>query len=284
MTLPSSGQIAASQVNVELDRASNANFSLGEPAVRNLAGVPSGQIKMSDLWGKTYQIPVTPPAINTATPNYNARDAAVAAGWNGVDPVRITVVVNAVIGSNSAGSYAFDSGTLPAGSSIILNIGAAGLIVGKQGQPATADANGAYVAGANGGPALRTSVPLTLTNNGIIGGGGGAGGSQYSAAKAGIASGGGGGGNSAATVLPGSNTNGYDMATASASTPAGQTGAVANGTNQEGSGGGIGARGGNGATVADITGEVATEAGVAIQGNSLITYAVTGAIYGARQG
>lgn len=286
MALPPSGTIAASQINVELDRSATATFSINDPAARSLAGVPApdSQISYSNFYGKTYLIPVSPPPIDTATPNYNVRDAALGTGWNGVDPVRVTVTVNSVVGSSSAGSYAFDSGNLPAGSAIVLNIGSAGRIVGKQGQPATADANGNYVAGANGGPALRTTVPLTLTNNGIIGGGGGAGGSQYWASKAGIASGGGGGGDTVATVLPGSVTNGYDMATASASTPAGQQGAYNNGTNNEGSGGGIGARGGNGLTQDGVTGEFATEAGVAIQGNSLIIYAVFGNIYGTRQG
>lgn len=53
MTLPASGQISISQVSVELGRASNATTSLGESAVRTLAGVPSGAISMSNLWGKS---------------------------------------------------------------------------------------------------------------------------------------------------------------------------------------------------------------------------------------
>lgn len=53
MTLPASGTISMSQVSTELGRASNAQTSLGETAVRNLAGVASGAIAFSNLHGKS---------------------------------------------------------------------------------------------------------------------------------------------------------------------------------------------------------------------------------------
>lgn len=53
MTLPSSGAISLSAVNVELGRASTAAISLGETAVRNLAGIASGAISLSNLYGKS---------------------------------------------------------------------------------------------------------------------------------------------------------------------------------------------------------------------------------------
>lgn len=59
MTLPSSGSISLSQVAVELGRASNATTSLGESAVRTLAGVASGAIAMSNLRGKTNGTTIT---------------------------------------------------------------------------------------------------------------------------------------------------------------------------------------------------------------------------------
>lgn len=47
-----------SQVAVELGRASNATTSLGESAVRTLAGISSGAISLSNLWGKSSGPPV----------------------------------------------------------------------------------------------------------------------------------------------------------------------------------------------------------------------------------
>ena len=53
MTLPASGTISLSQVSVELGRAATATTSLGETATRNIAGIPSGAISMSNLHGKS---------------------------------------------------------------------------------------------------------------------------------------------------------------------------------------------------------------------------------------
>lgn len=52
MTLPASGAISLSQVDVELGRASNAGVSLGETAVRNMSGIASGACSMSNLYGR----------------------------------------------------------------------------------------------------------------------------------------------------------------------------------------------------------------------------------------
>jgi len=53
MTLQSSGAISLGNVNTELGRSSTATISLGETAVRNLAGVSSGAIALSNLYGKS---------------------------------------------------------------------------------------------------------------------------------------------------------------------------------------------------------------------------------------
>lgn len=53
MTLQASGPISLSNVAVELGRASNAATSLGETAVRTLAGVSTGAIALSNLYGKS---------------------------------------------------------------------------------------------------------------------------------------------------------------------------------------------------------------------------------------
>jgi hypothetical protein len=54
MTLPSSGNITLAMVNVELGLPAGNPITLNDAAVRALAGVPSGAISMSDLWGKSH--------------------------------------------------------------------------------------------------------------------------------------------------------------------------------------------------------------------------------------
>ena len=53
MTLQSSGPISLGNVAVELGRASTTTTSLGEAAVRTLAGIASGPITLSNLYGKS---------------------------------------------------------------------------------------------------------------------------------------------------------------------------------------------------------------------------------------
>ncbi len=53
MTLQSSGPISLGNVALELGRASTTTTSLGEAAVRTLAGVASGPISLSNLYGKS---------------------------------------------------------------------------------------------------------------------------------------------------------------------------------------------------------------------------------------
>lgn len=53
MTLQSSGAISMNDINIELGRASGSSINLNEAAVRALAGVPSGTIRLSDFYGKS---------------------------------------------------------------------------------------------------------------------------------------------------------------------------------------------------------------------------------------
>lgn len=53
MALPASGSISMNQVNVELGAAGTTQRSLNDAAVRTLFGKASGQISMSDGWGKS---------------------------------------------------------------------------------------------------------------------------------------------------------------------------------------------------------------------------------------
>lgn len=68
MALPSSGQINLMLVNSELGRSPTAQIGLAEGSVRNLAGVFTGTIAMSHLWGRAVPAP-TPTPTPTPTPS-----------------------------------------------------------------------------------------------------------------------------------------------------------------------------------------------------------------------
>lgn len=53
MPLPSTGAISLGQVNVELSKGATVPISLGDTAVRTLAGKLSGPVSLGDLRGKT---------------------------------------------------------------------------------------------------------------------------------------------------------------------------------------------------------------------------------------
>lgn len=54
MTLPVSGQIKLSQVNAEFQNVAGTLLSLGGSKVRGFAKVPTGPIKLSSLYGRSY--------------------------------------------------------------------------------------------------------------------------------------------------------------------------------------------------------------------------------------
>lgn len=62
MTLPVSGPISMSQINVELSRPATQTVSLDEAPVRGLAGIVSGPIGFSNLLGKAAWAPSLFPA------------------------------------------------------------------------------------------------------------------------------------------------------------------------------------------------------------------------------
>lgn len=57
-----------SDVNTELGRSSTASISLGETAVRTLAGIASGAISMNDLRGKSNAATYTPSGGTSGSP------------------------------------------------------------------------------------------------------------------------------------------------------------------------------------------------------------------------
>jgi hypothetical protein len=178
MTLPSSGPISLSAVNTELGLSATALISLNDTAVRTLAGVASGTISLSNLYGKSNAFAFT---IANGTGNANLRTLALAAGWDQVRPVVATINAGSVVSSNSTGIYALTiNGAWANGVQLVNN----GYIVGKGGDAGSGgntDSNGGTqgsgTSGSAGGPALLVSVAVSIDNaSGVIGGGGGGGG------------------------------------------------------------------------------------------------------------
>lgn len=174
MPLPSSGPISLSQVAVELGRSSTATTSMGETAVRTLFQVPSGQISMSDGYGKSNTFAFT---ISSSTTNANLRTLAVNAGWPGSNNVSATIASGVVMTADGTGVSALTiDGAFPQGVTLINN----GVIVGRGGDGGAGGTSspGAPTQGAvglAGGPALLVQVPVSINNAGTIAGGGGGG-------------------------------------------------------------------------------------------------------------
>lgn len=65
MTLPASGAISLNAINVELQKTAIAQISLNDSNVRSLLAKPSGQISLSDAYGKSNAPPATYSGILT---------------------------------------------------------------------------------------------------------------------------------------------------------------------------------------------------------------------------
>lgn len=292
MTLPT-GQISMSQVNTELGLASTTTISLNQTNVRTLAGVPSGQISMSNLQGKSNQFAFT---ISTNQTNANLRTLAVNAGWNQSSKVVATINSGVYISSNSTGTPALTvNGSFPGGVELVNG----GIIVGMGGNGGRgADWQGTNQgSGAPGGGALSVSSAITITNNGTIAGGGGGGGGggrnvttcPCTLFQAFYAGGGGGGGRSSNAANSSGGGAGTSSGLGSAPQPGGAgtlSSAGSGGTGQAfpnaadrggtgGTGGGWGSAGNSGETRTQA-GASGGSGGYAVSGNSNISWVATG--------
>lgn len=241
MALPSSGQITLNQVNVELGNSGTAQIGMGDAAVRGLFDVASGEIEMSDGYGKSN---VT--VISSSVQEMTVSDHISSGG---------TLQI-------SSGVYIWSDSTSTAGMIIdvpctIIN---EGYIIGKGG-----------VSGSAGGPAINvTSSGVTITNSSgaFIAGGGGGGGQGRNGGGGGGAGGGGSnggaigqvGGTSPQNGATGGGAGGGGGATTFSGGIAGGGGRILPGSGGSG-GSGIGPNGGSGGSAGNNGGNGADGGG-----------------------
>lgn len=284
MALPASGTISISQISVELGRASTATTSLGETASRNLAGVASGTISMSNFYGKSNTFSFT---ISSHQDRANLRTLALNAGWNGSSAVQATLASGVWIYSATTATPALTiDGSWPGGVTFINN----GYVAGMGGNGGQGIIGGAASGG--GGTALSLGSYVTIYNYGYIagGGGGGGGGGAGTSGSYTYAGGGGGGGGRTGLANSAGGAGGTSVvygspggSGTSSGQGAGGAGAVSSGTSggRGGDGGGWGAAGAGGAAGSGGSpGTAGGAAGYCTSGNGYITWAVTGNRYG----
>lgn len=164
MALVNSGPISLGDVRGELGES--GAVSLGGGSVRGLAGIGSGAITLSSLYGKAAEVRFVNSSNRTAASIFDLMGSPSQAGTY--------VFENQAIISAGSSSYALRTGGFPAGSTLkIIN---KGTIQGKGGN------GGSYNrSGGGGSNALHIDFDCTLDNEtGYIFGGGGGGGGGWS--------------------------------------------------------------------------------------------------------
>ena len=296
MALQGSGTIELSEIQTEFTGSNPISLSEyyrdGGYVTSNNTNVPtSGAVSLSQFYNAVRQFAFT---ISTSyTTTQDLRTLALAAGWDGAAPVVATVnsgiTLRGAAGAGGASNGAAGgagsagltvTGSFPAGVALINN----GTIRGAGG--GGGGGNGGN--GGAGGASLIVSTAISITNNGTLSGGGGGGGGGAIWGAGGIVRHGGGGGGGATFGIGGVGATGDGI----------NGGAGATGTETAGGAGGssdqnfnIGGTGGALATAGQAgyargsanngTPGTGGAAGVAVSGNSYVTWVATGTRYGA---
>lgn len=185
MTLQSSGAISINNINTELGSASGTPRSLGDTSSRNLAGVPSGAISLSNFYGKSNEL-VLDFGTNAMT-DVNLR--AYADFWGYTNHAKVICKFAGNIDASATSVPAIEVGSWPAGTAVHVIIYGSGQVRGRGGIGGNGSPN-VRVAGSPGGaggPAIKATytVPggctIEIQGSGSIrpGGGGGGGGGGY---------------------------------------------------------------------------------------------------------
>ena len=181
MALPSSGQITLNQVNVELGLSGTAQIGMNDAAVRALFGIASGEIEMSDGYGKSSETTLT----SAGNVNGQAQRQQITVSDFISSGGTLVIPSNIWVWSDSPSTPALTI-------DVACTIRNEGKIIGRGG-------NGTSNAGGAGGSAIKinsgvTGVTIQNQSGAYIAGGGGAGRTGYQTAYYPGMYGGGGGG------------------------------------------------------------------------------------------
>lgn len=284
MALPSSGAISLANIQTEFGGSNPISLSEyyrgGAYVTDNNTGVPtSGVIQLDDFYGAVKQFQFT---ISTSyTTTQNLRSLALAAGWNGTDPVKATIASGVVLqgspgaaNTGSGGDALTISGSFPSGVILVNN----GTIVGGGGGGGYAPRGGTGQPGGTGGRGIVISVAVSIANNNIIAGGGGGGGGGGSYGAGGVVYYPGSGGGGAPYGIGGSGDGLLGPGQTATFTTGGASGPYDYG--RGGTGGTYGVNGEAGENQ-NTSGGAGGAAGAAVTGNSYVTWLATGTRYGA---
>ena len=231
MALQSSGAISLSDIQTEFGGTNPISMSEyyrgGSFVTDNNTGVPtSGEIDLADFYGATNQFSYT---FSSNTQEVDLNSTLTTAGWNGSDPVVVTINSGIYIWSDSTSTAAL---TISSALNGLLTLTNNGYIIGKGGK------GGDNTAAGNGGDAISnaaTGVTLTNASGAYIAGGGGGGDGGHA-----------GGGGGAGGGVGGTNESGVAGGTGGALGQAGGDGTDSSVTGTNGDGGYGGGAGGGG--------------------------------------
>ena len=188
MALPASGAISLNQVNVELGNSGTAQIGMNDADVRTLFDDASGQIAMSQGYGKSFEAVLT----NEGTIN----------GQSNRKQITVSDFIDAggtLVVPSGFWVWSDDTSVAAITIDIACTLRNEGKVIGKGGGGGYGNQNGS-----SGGPAIKinsgvTGVTITNTSGSYIAGGGGGGGGNQNNSGGGGGAGGGLGGRGGST-------------------------------------------------------------------------------------